>query len=357
MLAGRVGWVGRGIGGRAPRAGPVVRGTGRTGRGSASLLGLLAAAGASGRGELLAGPGAVLARAVAVGAVAEPLRRSRSSPATRPCRAPRGRCSSRRSDGRRAWAWRRGRPVGWRRPGRRAAGDVGRPGRRRPVGAASRHAWASGPAWGRAGRAARRPGRAGPPPRGRCGRTRTTAGSASRSCWPASTAGSRSGRRRRRRARRSGRATCVSFCMTAACGFAADAVVWCWAEMRAVKWVATLAMIISGSATGTTDAVKLEKFSEKWPSSCAPPKIACGELDAEEARVVERDDVGAVEDVVVRVVRLEAPQHVEEPDEDRELHEDRQTAAQRVDAVLLLELLHLRRRASACRSCTSPAAS
>ena len=62
--------------------------------------------------------------------------------------------------------------------------------------------------------------------------------------------------------------------MTAACGLAADAVVWCWAEMRAVKWVATLAMIISGSATGTTAALKLEKFSEKWPSSWAPPKIA-----------------------------------------------------------------------------------
>ena len=55
---------------------------------------------------------------------------------------------------------------------------------------------------------------------------------------------------------------------------AAAAVVWCWAEMRAVKWVATLAMIISGSATGTTDGVKPLKFSEKWPSSWAPPNIA-----------------------------------------------------------------------------------
>jgi hypothetical protein len=69
-------------------------------------------------------------------------------------------------------------------------------------------------------------------------------------------------------------------------------------------------------------------------------------VDAEELRVDVRLHAGLVEEVVLGLratVRIygEHPQHVVKTDEDRDLQQHRQATTERVDPVLLLELLHL----------------
>ena len=152
----------------------------------------------------------------------------------------------------------------------------------------------------------------------------------------------------------SGNTYSASLFIIAVCGLAAASGLCRATDARLLKYVAMPARIIIGTPTPIT-AYAVE-FGERLQAVLLDHRRA--HRCAEQVRVQEVPDVGRAEHVVAqRPVLLhrqpqpadtglgpvERHQHVIQPEEDRQLRQHRQTAQDRVEPVLLLQLLHLQR--------------